>query len=315
MYAWFEIIFTEKPPKRNMFKLKFTRKCPLAAAFIIWNFTLYMSLLALNQLSNGYNDSLGDISKTSISRPLEVEKPQQKYDANISVSKVIYSNSPRLASAWKKVPFLNSLVLPRILTQEKTDSMLRLIRNMTSMFRELGIEHIMCQGTLLGSYVSHSILPWDDDLDIFIHLKHAPKLRVIAKRKGLLSKYGLDFIESCQGRHKTTNQCILPKYKVWWLNSSWKAWTPWSMPFIDIPTYNTNNTHVWFLDPLPWVLPIATFYPLRMRPLNGLWLPAPREPYAILSTHYRSWREEHAMVGSCKFQTPYFFNNCLKRNI
>ena len=105
---------------------------------------------------------------------------------------------------------------------------------------------------------------------------------------GDLYQFGLGYKSSCQGMNATSYKvCILPKCKLWSLYSPWKGGKyRWLPPHIDIATYDNNRTHAWLLNPTPWVFPVDVFYPLQLRPLNGMWLPAPREPYAIFVSHY-----------------------------
>ena len=201
-------------------------------------------------------------------------------------------NATRLHNVWKSVPVLDAPHFPRLLTPDKLEANLNLLSTVVSLFEHYDIEYIMCQGTLLGSYITHSILPWDDDIDLFIHARYVDKLASLADNNTVSEKtikeFGLGLYMLCQyhGMDKD-GTCMLQKFKLWKLDAPLESTQyPWNIPSLDVAVYDNNNTHAWLRDPVPWLFPLEVFYPLQKRHLNGLWLPAPREPYPLFVSHY-----------------------------
>ena len=199
-------------------------------------------------------------------------------------------NDTILTEAWDKVPVLNAPNLPRLMTSFHLESAVKLLEELTKFFDEHNIEYAMCYGTLLGSYVAHSVLAWDDDVDIVMHARHQRYLEKLID-DGILEGLGMTHTIRCLLENESDDSiCDRPMNKFWFTDSPWRTHKPWLNPFIDVILYDSNDTHVWLLnDEKLHILPIETFYPLQRRPLNGRWLYAPREPYAFLVANYLSW--------------------------
>ena len=114
----------------------------------------------------------------------------------------------------------------------------------------------MSDGTLLGSYVFHDIIPWDDDIDFMVDIRDYPKLKTIFQNKTIWSKYQL------HGFHDATNEytfnllsTVFPdrqgnttryhKVKIFPTTAKRTHKYPWNWPFIDITFFKQNITHVW----------------------------------------------------------------------
>lgn len=192
---------------------------------------------------------------------------------------------------WSNVPFLSSPLLPRILTLEKTTASVNFLNNVSRFFDDYNFEYIMCFGTLLGSYVSHSMLAWDDDIDMIMHVKDTRLMMELAERN-VADSYSIVVLKQCNAKNDTDGKCMEGKFKLFWKDSPWPArgTMAWKMPFVDVTTYNSNSTHVWLLDHKPWIFPHSVFYPIQKRPFSGLMLPSPKEPYAFFISHYWNYR-------------------------
>ena len=64
--------------------------------------------------------------------------------------------------------------LPRLMTREEHSLMMNLLQTLTALLESRKVTYFMTDGTLLGSYFSHDILPWDDDVDLLVNRHDLP---------------------------------------------------------------------------------------------------------------------------------------------
>ena len=68
---------------------------------------------------------------------------------------------------------------PRALNKKKYERYTKLLKEVTKFYRTHNITYFMADGTLLGSYLFHDVIPWDDDLDLMVRLEDYPRLKQI----------------------------------------------------------------------------------------------------------------------------------------
>ena len=139
-------------------------------------------------------------------------------------------NDTLLQEVWNNVPVLDAPNLPRLMSTFHLKSSLKLLDEVTKFFDEYNIEYVMCYGTLLGSYVAHSVLAWDDDIDIVMHARHQPFLQQLVD-KGLLKDISISHMICCHKEYENDDtSCDRAKNKFWFTDSYWKTDLPWSNP-------------------------------------------------------------------------------------
>ena len=208
--------------------------------------------------------------------------------------------------------------LPRTVSQSNYSEMIQLVSDFLNICERANITPILGHGSLLGSYMFHDVIPWDDDIDLWIPYDDIPKVKRhfrhlnAWKTHSILSWRGHGYVYQQQNLalfplnatdrelfklhpndsiHYGDN--ITHSFKFYRNDSPKSGEWGWNWPFIDVTLIYDNNTHVW-----PWMwtdairFPKDRFYPLVKRPFNNLWIYAPRDTNYILKTMFRNFRCE-----------------------
>ena len=168
--------------------------------------------------------------------------------------------------------------------------------------------YVLCAVTLLGSYMYHDIIPWDDDLDLMVDFRDYPKLKRTFQRKLFWSKYNIhgfwdstneydfQFLNQTFPDEENNSTKVFRNFekyhavKIFYANSQKIDKKPWSFPFIDIFYYKQNLTHIWQLEKNKMFIPISEFYPLHLRPFMGMWFKVPCKTGLHLKRKYHGFK-------------------------
>ncbi len=226
-----------------------------------------------------------------------------------------------------EVPWISHPKLKRAISFHQYQEHMALLEAFDAIMAKEKIPYIMCDGTLLGSYMMHDMIPWDNDLDIMVSWKEMTRtlnlFRRITKENG---PYQAMNYQASNFDFRNLNKTIsfsnnaFHKFKFYRADSRSAGGYPWKWPFIDIKFFDENSTHIWPVDYSShrFYTSQRTVYPLHRRPFGKLWLPAPADPHRFLKDkfgHFRCmsglWNHEKEVDQKpvfvpCKDITPYY---------
>ncbi|ELT87051.1 hypothetical protein CAPTEDRAFT_192260 [Capitella teleta] len=135
------------------------------------------------------------------------------------------------------------------------------------------LTYFIAAGTLLGSYRHHGIIPWDDDVDVYILSDQ--KMRVMQALNSLGSEHAL---------HTKT-----VRWKLFSILSQPIQDYSWNFPFVDICMLDDYSDLLADSDPAfasRFSFPKDWIYPLRLRPFGRLMVWAPKNTERVLKQSY-----------------------------
>jgi len=168
------------------------------------------------------------------------------------------------------------------LNDEDVASLNRTLTILTKTLDKNGVTYFMTSGTLLGSYRHHGRIPWDDDVDLMVN--SSDKELVWNILTALKPEYGL-FLSGEMDSPFHWN--FYPRH-----DGRWVPFRPFRWPFVDLLFFVENSTHVWngspYLSDERWPRPFV--FPLRRRPFDNLFLPAPCDTAAVLAVNFNIYQ-------------------------
>ena len=156
--------------------------------------------------------------------------------------------------------------------------MLDMLGDISKTMDKFNLTYFMDGGTLLGSYLYHGMVPWDDDIDIFADLEQYKN--VITALDTIKDRYvvtvhskGLLKVHSRNGSINTVYRTRTKPY-------------PWKWPFLDIFWFRRSGSRIHRLINESEVHKISDIFPLVKRPFATLKLNSPCNPEEFLTKKF-----------------------------
>jgi len=157
------------------------------------------------------------------------------------------------------------------MSREDKELYMKTIKTCFKFLRQHKIEFFAHAGTLMGSYMHHGFIPWDDDMDIWMSFDMK---RVLMK---LFNHTKPDFPLVLHTGNPS-------RWKIYLKNGSHKTqYQAWKWPFIDVSFWYHSGDAI-IDDPREkWRYRIKDVYPIIERPFEGERIPVPRHGYKYIA--------------------------------
>lgn len=206
---------------------------------------------------------------------------------------IFHENSIQLPS-WDERNLLNQTDNSRYkafdqrITATDHGKLVALLQVFQDICRRNNIQFMLYGGSLLGAYRHFGLVPWDDDIDVFVN--SSEKFQLL-NSLNMNKTYRIDAPKNRQWKFyqaQSVSDCVdATAHITKSVNNICKDEVKW--PYIDIFFYKENETHIW--DEIPmysstYVFKKRDVFPLSLSPFEQLDVPVARCTAHVLSKSY-----------------------------
>ncbi|OWF48402.1 uncharacterized protein LOC110453106 [Mizuhopecten yessoensis] len=201
----------------------------------------------------------------NLKHPLEVEFNNFRYLFKIDQKSRKYEINPDGERLYEK-RFRSGL------TVNELDAMFMTFHHFSNALKKANVTFMLYGGTLIGAHRHHTMIPWDDDIDVLVN---GSQKDAMSRALESLPKY-------------TLYRPPLVQWKFFSKNIT-RTKRPFAWPYIDIFFFGENETHIW--DKAHRYTQLYVFrkvdvFPLQFKPYQGSLQPVPCNSPHVLSRTY-----------------------------
>ena len=89
--------------------------------------------------------------------------------------------------------------IPGITSLQKRNQCIEVLVRVGKILSTYNITYMLAYGTLFGSYIMKHMLPWDDEIYIFVNIDDRRNIQTIFQNKGVGNKDGIRFLDTGPG--------------------------------------------------------------------------------------------------------------------
>ena len=148
----------------------------------------------------------------------------------------------------------------------------QLVREFVQRCKDFNITFMLKDGSVLGAYMHHGFIPWDDDVDVHVLHSHQRRLQSAFESS---HTHGLKQYKYFQ-------------WKLWNKNKSINTRKEWNWPCIDIFFFKENDIQVYdYTHRVPRRrFPKGDIFPLQVGLFENMFVPVPNNMTAYLKKTY-----------------------------
>ncbi|KAK3782653.1 hypothetical protein RRG08_015228 [Elysia crispata] len=230
---------------------------------------IYIGDVLINVDRSPYTGSCDDVHRRLAKVRMPKLEEMHYYDL-----KEWYSRSAALKSSLSKEDLEVLDDFKPSLTPLEQQQLLFSMLSTTQALAAFNISYYISEGSLIGYWRHHGLIPWDDDVDVLFDARQWPLVKkVMSCIPGIELYMGWDRM-----------------WKVYPSSAAlWKGEKQIRFPFVDLFMFNYDKGHVWpvcmwmktdAMMPRQWILPTAQGI------FEGYPVAIPRQPHKNLNFHY-----------------------------
>ncbi|XP_064624093.1 uncharacterized protein LOC135485675 [Lineus longissimus] len=172
------------------------------------------------------------------------------------------------------------------LQESNRQALLELLDYFMKLATKHGWKYYLSEGSLLGSWRHHGMIPYDIDIDLYVDIRHRDEITAAIDKE---NDYKLK--TDARGIAHVYSESKAAQHVLKGTSGRWK----W--PFIDLLYFTDNGTHVNSLSYPDRQRQKTDVFPLHNRPFEAFDVPSPHDPVKFVISEYMYG---HPKLSDCR---------------